>query len=127
MKLFVKPKSKRTALWIGAFVALSIAIYFPVYLGVIHSDAYNSATNFIKQNQTVNRLIGGNLSCNLKLFSGYSIKHTFGSGRAKFNIYVTSQRDKGKVSIGLEKSRGDWRIIRAELHTSKNSNVITLK
>ena len=126
MKLFAKIKSKRMIFWVVLFFILSIIIYIPVRHGIIESEPYRMSEDFVTRNRDVINVLGKNLQCKLRTFSGYSLQYYTNGGDAEFDIYVNGDKGKGKVNIRLEEKKDKWKIITARLYANEGNKIINL-
>jgi hypothetical protein len=126
MKLFVDIRSKRMIWWIAIFVILSVLIYIPVHRSIKKSVPYKIATDFIIKLHDVIRLLGENVNCDLKIFSGYSLLYHRNGQEAKFDIYLSGKKGNGRAKVMLEGKDDKWTIVKAMLYTDNNGQTFNL-
>lgn len=105
-------------------IFLLICFFVGLYILGIKSEPYHFALNYIDNNETVAATIG-KLKSRRLAFWGYSVRYSGPRGHAEYKILVKGERDNGKVYIDLEKSTGQWSVLKANLKLN-NKPIINL-
>jgi glutaredoxin len=114
-----------------------ICIICSAYVIVTQGEPYQFAVQFINDSSLIISKIGPLKSSHLS-FPGYSVRYSGPHGYAEFKIAVTGVKDSGDVYLNLEKSEGNWKVIKGNLvledgvsvpilsFTSTNTNEVIL-
>jgi hypothetical protein len=86
---------------------------FLYYLGT-KSEAYTIAIGFIDNSTLIKNSIGV-LKSHRLAFLGYSVRYCGPRGYAEYKIYITAEKGDGEVYLNLEKSVGEWKVIKGNL------------
>ena len=101
------------------FIAITlfpiICIFCSIYVIVTQSEPYQFAVQFINDSSLITSKIGPLKSSHLS-FRGRSVFSYSGlHDYAEFKIVVTGEKGSGDVYLNLEKSEGNWKVIKGNL------------
>lgn len=103
---------------------LLICFFVSLYIVGVKSEPYSVALRFIDNNKTILETIGSLESRRLAFF-GYSVRYKGPRGHAEYKVLVKGRKSKGKVFLELEKSAGEWKVLKAKLKLN-NKQIINL-
>ncbi len=93
---------------------LIICCFCGSYVLATQGEPYKFAVKFINDKSTVTNKIG--LLKNYRLaFWGYSVRYRGPHGYTEYEIVVAGEKGRGNVYLNLEKSAGNWEVIKGNL------------
>jgi hypothetical protein len=108
-------KRKRKMLTVIAITLILIVCFLGgLYVLGTQAESYKFAVKFINDNKTIANKIGP-LNSSRLAFWGYSVRYSGPHGYAEYKIVVTGEKDKGVVYLNLEKSAGNWEVMKGNL------------
>ena len=120
----MRKKKMLTIITITSF--LIVFFFVGLYVVGLRGEAYQSALEYIDNNELIVKNIGKIKNRRLSFF-GYSVKHSGPRGHAEYKLLVKGENDKGNVYLELEKSVGIWKVVQGNLVLDNGEVVQLLK
>jgi len=103
------------------FISIICFICILYFLGT-KSEAYRFAVHFIDNNTSIAENIGLLKSRRLA-FWGYYVRYNGPHGYAEYRIFITGEKGEGEVYLSLEKTSGEWKVIKGNLILKNGKNI----
>jgi hypothetical protein len=109
------PKAKRRpwGKWFAVAAAFVGALFLLVHYFISNSDAFVTASSFVRGNPEVQRVAGTIQNTSLS-WGGGEVEVSGDTGHAQFSVKVTGSLASPRVYVELAK-RGTWEILNARL------------
>lgn len=99
---------------IATTLILLICFFVGLYALGIRSEPFRFALKFIDNNKTLIERVGALKNRRLAFF-GYSVRYSGPNGHADYKVLVKGKQAEGTVYLKLQKSVGEWKVLKANL------------